>query len=129
MIFEVNKSAKSRASRQLPHITRFSHDTSRAQFGVYFTQQQDVFTSYSSWLLTITVDLSPYNNQYDSQEFSTNASYSIESHSCCQGKRFVFSTRTTTMLLWGLNMSKKVVDSDTNCFGNVSDSTSFARRI
>ena len=38
-------------------------DTSRAQFGVYFTQQQDVFTSYSSWLLTITVDLSPYNNQ------------------------------------------------------------------
>ena len=38
-------------------------DTSRAQFGVYFTQQQDVFTSYSSWLLTITVDLSPYDNQ------------------------------------------------------------------
>ena len=28
----------------------------------YITQQQDVFTSYSSWLLTITVDLSPYKN-------------------------------------------------------------------
>ena len=43
--------------------------------------------------------------------------------------RDIVNSKNGKLLLWGLNMSKKVVDSDTNCFGNVSDSTSFARRI
>ena len=34
-----------------------------AQFGVYFTQNQDMFVSYSSWLVTLTVDLAPYDDQ------------------------------------------------------------------
>ena len=37
--------------------------SSTAQFGVYFTQNQDMFVSYSSWLVTLTVDLKPYNDQ------------------------------------------------------------------
>ena len=37
--------------------------SSTAQFGVYFTQNQDMFVSYSSWLVTLTVDLTPYNDQ------------------------------------------------------------------
>ena len=34
-----------------------------AQFGVYFTQNQDMFVSYSSWLVTLTVDLAPYDDR------------------------------------------------------------------
>ena len=34
-----------------------------AQFGVYFTQQQDMYVPHSSWLVTLTVDLAPYDDQ------------------------------------------------------------------
>lgn len=36
---------------------------SYGQSGTYFVQQDSVFNSYSSWIITITVDLDPYEQQ------------------------------------------------------------------